>query len=239
MWGGLLNGVAILLFLVLTVRSILPRRSRAVSQPAAPPVTEEESRDRQAAQVRAVHSARVFWFGALACFLIAGTTGALMRYWLWLGFPPSVNLVNVQHAHSHLMYFAWVTPALMALIAARLPARTGRPVSRGMWAAVLATLVLGLLSYPLFFLWGYDLAEIGGRRLPAAVIFASLNMVAWYVYMLQFGKATRGLRRDRPLKLWRAALAFLFVASLGAWGRAVLAALAGRSFLSAALFTCS
>jgi hypothetical protein len=100
---------------------------------------------------------------------------------------------------------------------------------------VLGSLILGLLSYPPFFLWGYDLAEIGGRSLPVSVIFSSLNILAWYVYILQYRRATRGVRRDRPLKLWAAALAFLFAASLGAWGRAALVALKlDDPFLSAA-----
>ena len=38
---------------------------------------------------------------------------------LWFGgLPGGLAYVNVRHAHSHLMFFGWVTPALMGLIAA-------------------------------------------------------------------------------------------------------------------------
>jgi hypothetical protein len=123
------------------------------------------------------------------------------------------------------MVFAWITPALMALIAARLPAQTGRPAPGGMRWAAGAALVLGLLSYPPFFLWGYEPAVLAGRRLPISIFLSSLNLLAWAAFVLSYRQATRGVRRSRPLKLWSAALAFLLAASFGAWGRAVLAAL--------------
>jgi len=133
------------------------------------------------------------------------------------------------------MYFAWVTPALMALISAQLPAFTGRRNHPGLWASASAALILGLLSYPPFFLWGYRAVQIGGARLPLAVIFSSLNILAWYAFAFYYRRTTRAALRSRPLKLWRAALAFLLAASLGAWARAVLSALkVDDPFLSAA-----
>ena len=179
--------------------------------------------------------ARRLVLAALAAFLLAGLTGSLLRFWLWQGFPAWANFGNVRHAHSHLMYFAWVTPALMALIAARLPALTGRRNHPGLWASAAAALVLGLLSFPPFFLWGYRAVETGGLRLPLAVIVSSLNILAWYVFAFFYRKATRGAPGSRPLKLWNAALAFLLAASLGAWGMAILSALGlDDPFLAAA-----
>jgi hypothetical protein len=84
---------------------------------------------------------------------------------------------------------------------------------------------LGLLSYPAFFIWGYQPAQIGSARLPVAVIFSSLNILAWYVYTWLYFRGTRGLRRDLPLRMWDSALVFLVLASLGAWGRALLVGL--------------
>jgi len=76
------------------------------------------------------------WKAALVCFIIAGATGSLMRFGMLYGYPAGLQFVNVRHAHSHLMYFGWVTPALMALIAANLPRVTGRQVSpRIRWVA--------------------------------------------------------------------------------------------------------
>lgn len=177
---------------------------------------------------------QVFNF-ALASFIIAGLTGSLMRYWMWQGFPAGIQFTNVRHAHSHLMYFSWVTPALMILIAGRLPQLTGRPLRPGLYISAVAALVLGVLSHPPFFFWGYAPVEIGARRLPIAVIISSLNIFTWYAYALTFRGATRGVRRTRPLRLWRFALVFLIAASVGAWTRAVLAAFKiDNAFLAAA-----
>lgn len=172
---------------------------------------------------------------ALASFIIAGLTGSLLRYWMWQGFPAGIQFANVRHAHSHLMYFSWVTPALMILIAGRLPQLTGRPLRPGLYISAAAALGLGIFSHLPFFFWGYAPVEIGASRLPIAVIISSLNIFTWYAFALIFRSATRGVRRTRPLRLWRFALIFLIAASAGAWSRAVLAALKiENAFLAAA-----
>jgi hypothetical protein len=165
------------------------------------------------------------WWGALSCFTIAAATGAWYRFGLLRGFPWGLQLADVRHAHSHLMYFGWVTPALMALIVHQLPKTTGRPVSIKFRWVIGLTLILALLAYPLFLLYGYRLAELGERQLPLAVMVASLNILAWYAYAGLYLRATWRVPRDLPLHLWDAALAFQIIASLGAWGRAVLTAL--------------
>ncbi|HBY94193.1 MAG TPA: hypothetical protein DEP84_09560 [Chloroflexi bacterium] len=168
---------------------------------------------------------RRLWIAALGVFLLAGSTGALNRFWLAYGFPAGLQFVNVRHAHSHLMYFGWVTPALMALIATRLPPLIGRTPSPWIRRTIGATLGLALLAYPPFLLFGYSVAEIGGRRLPLSVITASLNILAWYTFIALYLRTTWGVPRSRPFRLWDAALAFQVLASMGAWGRGVLVGL--------------
>lgn len=165
------------------------------------------------------------WTGALALFVLAGTTGVLYRFGIVVGFPGDLQSGNVRHAHSHLMYFGWVTPALMALVATRLPDLTGRPLSAWVSRVIGATLVVALLAYFPFLLYGYQPAEIAGRRLPIAVIAAGLNILAWYAFAGLYAGATWGVPRGAPLRLWDAALGFLGLASMGAWGRGVLVAL--------------
>ena len=223
LWGGLLNGITILIFLLLTGRSVLggvrEKRSQTSRASESPPASDAADLRMQAAWLSRV------WKLAFIAFLIAGLTGSLMRYWMATGFPAAIQFFNVRHAHSHLMYFAWVTPALMSLIAARLPIFTGRPVPRAMLWSIGATFSVGLLSYAPFFFWGYEPAIFFGRRLPLAMILATLNILAWYAFALSFRKTTRNINQNRPVRLWNAALLFLLAASLGAWGRAVLAAL--------------
>lgn len=232
-WGGLLNGIAILAFLALTARSVLAGFQQSRARTARTPMPGIKG-SRANLALDEVWPRRL-WNAALAAFLVAGLTGSLLRFWMVEGFPPGINLLNVRHAHSHLMYFAWVTPALMALIAARLPAQTGKPAPAGMRWAAGAALFLGLLAYPPFFLWGYQPALLAGQRLPLSILLSTLNILAWYAFAFSYRQATRGVRYNRSLKLWNAALIFLLAASLGAWGRAVLAALKIEdAFLSAA-----
>jgi hypothetical protein len=162
------------------------------------------------------------WPAALALFVLAGLTGSLLRYGQLQGLPTGLYLVNVRHAHSHLMYFGWATPALMGVIAAWLPRLIGRPISRRFQWAMGATMIAALLAYVPFLLFGYQSAEIGGSRLPISVLAATLNVLAWYVYAFLYFKATWGVTRVRPLRFWDAALIFIILASFGAWGVAVV-----------------
>lgn len=162
------------------------------------------------------------WIGALGCFVLAGLTGALYRFGLGYGFTLGFDLVNVRHAHSHLMYLGWVTPALFALIIRQLPALTGQAFSpKGRWV-IGATFAMALLAYPLFLAFGYRSVALGEVRVPLAAIAASLNMLVWYVFVAFYVRATRGVQRTRAILLWDMALTFLVVATLGAWGLALL-----------------
>ena len=186
------------------------------------------------------------WLSALGLFILAGSTGALMRFGIIMGFPYGLQYTNVRHAHSHLMYFGWVTPALMGLILVWLPRVMERPLSpehRKQFRIILITiLLLAIAAYSAFMLWGYRPATMGNLRLPISTIIASFNMVAWYGFIVVYWRATKGLgenfagKRPLPLRLWDAALAFLVLATLGAWGVAVTVILDMRSpVLSAAL----
>jgi len=157
------------------------------------------------------------WLAALFCFVVAGATGSLLRFGMLGGFPAGLQLLNVRHAHSHLMYFGWVTPALMALIAARLPA----PPSRGLPRLLAAIIAASLAAYVSFLLTGYRPVNIGGSSLPTSTILAGLNVLLWYGFVAIYRRMARGLPRYPWLRLWDAALGFLVLSSLGAWGLAL------------------
>jgi hypothetical protein len=165
------------------------------------------------------------WWAALGVFILAGSTGSLYRFGALYGLPAELWLANVRHAHSHLMYFGWATPALMGLIAAWLPRVTGRQTGPAIRRIMGATIGFALLAYIPFLLYGYQLAEIGSRRLPLSVMAATLNMLAWYGYIILYFRATRRAPRIRPLRFWDAALVFQCLASMGAWGVAVVSRL--------------
>ncbi|MCP4425037.1 MAG: hypothetical protein GY803_11125 [Chloroflexi bacterium] len=165
------------------------------------------------------------WLASLGVFALAGATGAFMRFALLYGFPWGLQFANVRHAHSHLMYFGWVAPGLMALMVSWLPRLMKRPLSPRQIAQfrvnIIITLLLSLLAYAAFLPYGYSLASFGSVRLPAAVIASSLNIFAWYWFAWLYWRATKGVERGRPLRLWDAGLGFMILASMGAWGVAV------------------
>ena len=103
------------------------------------------------------------WLAALGCFVIAGVTGSLLRFGTLYGLPADLHLVNVRHAHSHLMYFGWATPALMGLISGWLPKATGSPLSSRVRWVMTATILAALLAYLMFMPYGYQPAQLGEK----------------------------------------------------------------------------
>lgn len=166
------------------------------------------------------------WGAAVAFFVLAGSTGVLFRFSYVYGPPWGLTTTHLRHAHSHLMYFGWVTPALVALMGARWGAQGHDGAFLTGTARVLkALIVLSLLVYPPFLLFGYSPAVIGEARIPLSVIVSSLHILVWYAWAFLYWRYTRGQARRFSQRLWRWALVFLVLASMGAWGRAVLVAL--------------
>lgn len=191
-------------------------REQPSQSPALP-----DAGDSDTATATAV-STRWAFYAALAVFILAGLTGAWMRFGLIYGFPWGLQFANVRHAHSHLMYFSWATPAIMALIAARLPDVSGRATSPRFRGPLLVALLGGLLAYLPFLFYGYRPVPVGGLNLPLSVMAAAVNIAGWYWFILVYRANTRGAARNEPLQLWDAALAFLVFASLGGWGLPVV-----------------
>jgi len=158
------------------------------------------------------------WRASLACFVVAAATGALFRFQLAHGWQTGLDLVHVRHAHSHLMYFGWVTPALVALMAARsqrLWQRAPAPRLRGL---LIAVFVASVASWLLFLLFGYESTEVGSARLPPAMIVAGVHVVLWYWLAALSWRSMRGAPRTRAVVAWKSAWLFLVLATLGAWG---------------------
>lgn len=171
--------------------------------------------------VAAEHRLLAFvWWAALACFVLAGATGLSFRLMPIVGSSVGLDPANVRHAHSHLMYFGWVTPLLMALVAHRLPGGAQR--FRGI---IVLTFVAALVAYPPFLLNGYEASTVAGTTLPLSVLGAALNGIAWWVFAARYRRARRGLPPTLVLRAWDAAVVFLVLASLGALGRGVVDAL--------------
>lgn len=159
------------------------------------------------------------WQWAMFSFVVAGLTGFLYRLGFLIPLPFELNLENIRHAHSHLMFFGWasllplyfikldIVPGYHAAIGVRL-------MRFGLWSV----LVFGLLSFPFFMIWGYSSVPIGESMLPLSVIFSGLVMIGWYVFMTGY-LITRYRKHNFIANVWfEGALVMLFISSMGAWG---------------------
>lgn len=159
------------------------------------------------------------WQWAMFSFVVAGLTGFLYRVGFLIPLPFELNLENIRHAHSHLMFFGWasllplyfikldIVPGYHAAIGVRL-------MRFGLWSV----LMFGLLSFPFFMIWGYGSVAIGEATLPFSVIFSGLVMIGWYIFMTGY-LITRYRKHGFIANVWfEGALVMLFVSSLGAWG---------------------
>ncbi len=167
------------------------------------------------------------WGAALGLFVVANLTGVLFRWAIALGLGPvelgGLLLGNIRHAHSHLMYFGWATPALMALLAFTVERRTSRSM-RGVGPILVLVLILAVMIYPPFLLWGYTPATLGDAQLPLSVMAAGFNVLGWYAFAAVYVRATRGVGRDAVLRIFDLALTFLVFSTVGAWGLPIVQA---------------
>ncbi len=166
------------------------------------------------------------WVAALLLFVVAGLTGSLYRFGLLHGLPADLQLTNVRHAHSHLMYYGWVTPALMTLIAVHLLRGLPEATLRQQWQrrfglVIGLTLILAVLAYLPFLQYGYGLVIVGTAQLPPAVIASFFNLIGWYAFAFLYWRLLWGQPRQPAWRLWDLALGFLVVASVGGWGLAL------------------
>lgn len=177
------------------------------------------------------------WWSALALFIVAGSTGALFRFGVAYGWTGGLALENVRHAHSHLMYFGWGTPALMVLIWRCLPTAVTAARVRAFRWVVGGALVAAILAYPPFLLFGYSSVQVGAARMPIAVVGAGLNIFAWYGFVGLYVVSTWRQSRTGALRLWDVAVGALVLATLGAWGLSLLPLLGVHNSLVATALT--
>jgi len=163
------------------------------------------------------------WKGALGFFILAGLTGAFFRFAIAGGFSLGLGLGNVRHAHSHTMYFGWVTPALMGMIAHRMWMWRSEAVPK-VSRAIAVVFVTAFLAYVPFLLLGYSSAAIGNAKLPLSMIAAAGNVMAWYVFVQIYVRERARAAPSLAVRLFDLSVFFLVLATLGAWGLPALQA---------------
>lgn len=161
---------------------------------------------------------RNIWIVSVISFIIAALTGVLYRFGMLYPLPDWIHFVHIRHAHSHLMFFNWVSPPLMLLIASRLLSSSDSREIAAFRNTLWTMLVLGFLSYPFFLLYGYQSVEFGSLSLPLAAILSGLVMCTWYRFAWLYFKRRQVREAHLSDRLFDGALIALMVSSLGAWG---------------------
>jgi len=160
---------------------------------------------------------RYAWFdrAALAFFSAAALVGVFLRTkYVFPHFLDSLKFGNLLHAHSHTMFFGWVTLALCGAIYRELARLRGAPldgrrlVPLQWWGTLLAS-AGALVSFSLS---GYS---------PLSIALATVNMVLWYAAVAVIWRNTP---QDRPVwgGFYRAAAFYLALSTFGTWLLTVL-----------------
>lgn len=164
--------------------------------------------------------------GGTVYFIVVGIIGTLLRARYVAPVVLSLDFSNLVHAHSHVAYFGWSSLTLIGVIYKVLPRLTGKPL-RGvrimrwqLWLTHLAT--VGALVT--FAQGGYN---------PLSIIFSTLNVLLWYVFIWLYRQNVKGVPRPLPvaLRYLHGAVALLFVSSLGTWLISAVTALGGDGVL--------
>lgn len=163
---------------------------------------------------------RPVWLWSLGFFILAALTGFLYRVGMLTSLPFDLTLNHVRHAHSHLMFFNWVTPVPMLLMASRVAPSTP-VVIRSFKRCLYTMMAMGFTAFPFFILYGYQSVPVGSAELPFSVILSGGVMVTWYWFLTIYMKVRRYSTPGLPRLFYESALLMLVVSSLGAWGLAV------------------
>lgn len=161
------------------------------------------------------------WKLSLLSFLIAALTGFMYRVGMLYPLPGSMDLVNIRHAHSHLMFFNWISPPIMVWMVSVLAGQKRNLNHKAFKSCLYIMIGLGFLSYPFFLLYGYRSVSIGQADLPIAAIISGLIMIIWYWFTWLYYQHRKRISSDLSLNLFDGALTALLISSLGAWGVSV------------------
>jgi len=155
---------------------------------------------------------------SLLSFILAAATGTLFRYGMIYTLPDALALDNIRHAHTHLMFFNWISPPVMAWMATLLYEPGQKFPLRDYQYCLYTMLFLGFLSYPFFLFFGYQPIDLGFATLPLSAIISGLIMITWYWFAILYFTHRKQRQSTTALEIFDGALVALLVSSLGAWG---------------------
>lgn len=146
---------------------------------------------------------------ALAIYVLATTLGLLIRFAVLVPMP-WLPIAHAIHAHSHTLYFGWLGLAILVL-AFQLVEEAGR-FHRILFGTIA---VLSVCAFGTFLHGGYA---------GPSIVVSTLFLFVWAVAVVRWWRAARG-RSGLAFSYLRVAMAYLVIASLGAWARVVVLAM--------------
>lgn len=146
---------------------------------------------------------RLYALYAAAFLVVTLLAGVWLRAaYVWPGALGGFTAGNLLHAHSHLAFFGWATPALFALLGGWLPAARGRRLRTHAHALALASAA----AFVGFLRQGYA---------PLTIALSTVHVLLWFGFaFLAWLPLAEAPPRER--RFARAALGFLVLAGLGA-----------------------
>lgn len=158
------------------------------------------------------------WQLSLLSFIMAALTGFLFRYAMLYPVHESLNLANIRHAHSHLMFLNWICPPIMIWMILDFTDKMSPSKKQSFKICFYVMLFLGFLSFPFFLFYGYQSVPLGSANLPLAAIISGLVMITWYWFAWLYFSLKKIGAVSIPRLLFEGALLALLISSLGAWG---------------------
>lgn len=165
-----------------------------------------------------MHTFRRIWQLSLLSFIMAAFTGFLYRYAMLYPVHESLNLANIRHAHSHLMFFNWVCPPIMIWMILDFTDEMPASIKQSFKLCFYVMLFLGFLSFPFFLFYGYQSVPLGSANLPLAAIISGFVMITWYWFAWLYYSMKKHGSVSLARLLFEGALLALLISSLGAWG---------------------
>lgn len=152
---------------------------------------------------------------SLLSLLIVALLGTLMRYKIGFAFP-FFEQKNIQHAHSHFAFSAWISQTLMVLMIHYLQLRNKPESFKNYHFLLWANLICGYGMLVSFFMQGYGTISIG---------FSTTSVLLSFLFTYVFFGDLRLVPSSDPSKNWfKSALIFNVFSSIGTFSLAYMMA---------------
>jgi hypothetical protein len=160
------------------------------------------------------NSAKLWIRISLINLILVACLGILMRYKIGFEFP-FFNQKNIQHAHSHFAFSAWITQSLMVLIIHNLLPILSIARNKQFRNLLIVNLVNAYLMMVSFSISGYSIASI---------VFSTISVLVAYVFAFLSYSDFKKLKDHPSVNWYKTAVILGAISSLGTFALAYMMA---------------